>query len=1399
MIKEFHFKDVEKYLRKYADDNDKIIQVFSELTSAAVVFSSIALGPEYLPLLEILDVSDKLCGLGKTVINFISDKIEPDYLGRLEQLKVAYGLIYYTAYFDRLEYYLPKKVRKKIRSKYSREPGMLESGGNLGIESTIYSGKVYYVDHLTSIEHMKNLLLEEYKRITQNIIRVIDKAEVFDMGNQREKSEREVLIEDLRKLPEDAVIAYEAQYIALAAKFNDFALFAQLKSFEKIHEAFTRNETALSALMDTSIQIDIGLNNLKRVVSSIPTSHKAMQVQDIVDDLKLKYTNAINEPIIEGQEVGIKAEEGQLQFPKIVDAFIPQYYKCLQYQDIKTKLEDEANWHNLPVCSDLDKFFIQYLYSPDSIDYPLIILGQPGSGKSLLTKVLSAQLMSNAYTVVRIPLREVNAENGIDVLVEDQIRRTINRPLGDGGYGGFAKYFSDKPLIIILDGYDELLQAKGKVYSGYLEKIRRFQEDQKGLRRPVRVIVTSRITLLDKARIPVNSTILRLMEFDAQQREAWIKVWNTTNAEYFASAKVRPFTLPSESKKRNSILELAEQPLLLMMLALYDSEANELVNTSRMRRTELYDNLSRRFIRRERSRYVPYFSDKTELDQERIIDREMERYGVIAIGMYNRKDVVIRTKQLEEDLQLFQVGRGVGNYAENTLNEADSVVGSFFFIHKSTAQEDDVQSERRENAYEFLHNTFGEFFAADFILRNMIREVRKRYVYAKYAQEPWEMRTSEPLQLANKWYYCLMLVPLFTRPVVVEMLREHTALALKRSENLDGNRVQFGVNEFIPMLDKLVKEQLRMILSSRKMPEVMCGSRIMEQDNPLLGLMATYSLNLIILAASLNKDGIIFKPNDYSSTGAYKAESGPWNALTSLWKAWFPTVELVALSGILTAKRDQTSSIVSIKQNKKGDTAHFEQPIEALLCVSHTLADPLLTGLSGLQSARFSNITSMNEEEICVLLKQVNINMYLTYLADTIRNALMCVSNGQTGQHDRYNKVKKINKLIDSLVINDVLFDAEDNVQYYILDIIERCLNCNALFLTTRKHLLYEMQNNISKLGSLSQSIFPNTKLTNYLRIVKLVIKDIVYWTKEPYYGIRGRNMWLLDNVGIPYPERIDILLRHAHDVIPDAYETRAYGYVEFSRESVLDNLLLLDTRRMSETALHVGKNLTNGGMEFFMQLSPEWCSALLLRIVMSSANDLSQCQRLVEIFFEKLAYIVSETGFPFIDFSVFVNALKIAKLTQNARFTEDLTTILHNYSRDNPGKYWFAHAQTYPRYYAELLEELPNLMGDLRTEGIQFLPDECVRYCSSPDQLLSYLRVFRLLDNRYPELRIKKKYQKMWRDIARRPSENVNLRSINLENLSLRQLKDLIWHAKIVNDKEFLADISLISGTICE
>ena len=229
---------------------------------------------------------------------------------------------------------------------------------------------------------------------------------------------------------------------------------------------------------------------------------------------------------------------------------------------------------------------------PYGAQAPLLILGHPGSGKSLLTKVYAARLEYPRYTVVRVELRDADPTVSIQKQVEDQIRKDTGY---DVNWADLADNLPFSPPVVILDGYDELLQATGKLFTDYLDQVQRFQRDALIQNRPVRVIVTSRITLIDKAIIPPGTTVMRLEPFDEPRRAEWITRWNAYNAGYFQQSGVKPFTLPDNE----GLAELAEQPLLLLMLAIFDSAGNALSERPDLDQTLLYDELLRRFIERE--------------------------------------------------------------------------------------------------------------------------------------------------------------------------------------------------------------------------------------------------------------------------------------------------------------------------------------------------------------------------------------------------------------------------------------------------------------------------------------------------------------------------------------------------------------------------------------------------------------------------------------------------------------------------------------------------------------------------------------------------------------------------------------------------------------------------------
>ena len=1393
MIKDYRFKDIEIYLKKDTEVGKEILDAFESLSDAAIIFSPIIFGPQFLPMLELLDVKDRLFSLGHKVYDFIAQKVELDYLDRTEQIRAAYALICYTAYFDVLQDALPNTVRRKLKLKFEKKKELLEESiettETMQLSPTVpdIHCKVFYADHVTAFSEIKEQLTEIYKRVCNNLIKMIREASIFDEEKKKDNQEFEKLKETLGELPQKAIEVYEAQYIHLADQFNDFALFAQLQNFEGIHHAIKNNKTALELVIGTTKRIDVGLSNLSNIVNSIETNYNAIQAQDIVDDLRKKYIALIQEPIIDDREIKSDTEMMSLKFPKIVDAFIPQSYKCLAYQRKDTKLEDGSVWKQIPAQHDLDKFFIKYLYSPDSIDYPLVILGQPGSGKSLLTKVLSAQLMSKSYTVIRIPLREVNAEDGIDVLVEDQIKKVTNRSLSTQGYGGFATQFKEKPLIIILDGYDELLQAKGDVFSGYLEKVRRFQQDQKEMERSVRIIITSRITLIDKARIPLNSTILRLLEFDSNHRQKWIDIWNSINADYFASEKINPFSLPLKEKgKKNSIIELAEQPLLLLMLALYDSEANELAKTSNIKRTELYDNLLRRFVRRERRRYVAGFEDKTPEEQEVIIDKEMNRLGVVAIGMYNRQEVVIRSRQLEEDLDTFKARREDGSPKAHTLKESESVLGGFFFIHKSTAQDVDAHSDKSESAYEFLHNTFGEFLAADFILKNTINEVKDILVDRKFKSSGLENKLSNPDSLNSGWFYCLMFVPLYSRPVVIEMLREHITKALKRTLEIYSFPFVITKDDFIDNLQYLVKNQLKMILNTRNSPSVMRGGMLLDRDIPLLGYLSTYSLNLIILACTLSSGGFEFNEEDYTQAKVSALDSRPWDKLTSLWKAWFSPADLMGLSVILRAKRIN-NTVILVECNEKFEATRYEQPIDILLCVSFTLGDNLLAGLSGLQTQRFCEITRMSNKKVCEMLRNESPDMYFSYLINLLRKEINGFTEKKESREFAIN-YREINKIIETIIHDEQIRSVNNDTLLNLFEILEYCLMRKLVFISIRKQLMKIVPRLLDESKYISKKVHRSLEMVSGVRLIQLLARN----TGLLFLG-RHEDPYLIhkywdDEWSESINQFIRYSLRYMRD---DIYILQDYEENNIYELSLLRAINRLPNMRKDDQERILIQFFELDSMEILAETNPELLSRAVLALLNNGEFNSKDIERIGEIFLRSCLNQLENVEISFLGFDTIINAISIARRIHESWFLSEISSILrYQLFGRRPGFFWNI-IYLYPKFVADLIDILPELFRNAPLEIFESPFFEKEFQYERYGKAIDYIRVFRclyqLLDERDNSKEMMSRGLHM---LERTISEFSRFREIDFSQLTIEQIDALLWYVGIVGDKRISKEI---------
>ncbi|WP_190113284.1 NACHT domain-containing protein [Streptomyces cinnamoneus] len=363
----------------------------------------------------------------------------------------------------------------------------------------------------------------------------------------------------------------------------------------------------------------------------------------------------------------------------------------------------EEWWAGAPVRRDLTEYLAGAFTSPGTTAAPLVVLGQPGAGKSVLTKVLAARLPAAGFLPVRVALREVPAEADIQDQIECAVRAATGEPVS---WPDLVRSAGGAMPVVLLDGFDELLQATGVSQSDYLVKVARFQQREADQGRPVIALVTSRTAVADRARYPHGAVALRLEPFRSEQIDSWLDGWNRSNASYFAAQGLAP--LPPAVVARHHAL--ASQPLLLLMLALYDAADNALQQGddagAPLGEAELYEALLTAFAGREVAKTGAGLPDRELAAQ---VERELQRLSLIAFGMLNRRRQWITSAELEEDLAAL-LGRSTvrADGFRAPLGQAEIALGRFFFVQRAQA----VQDSRRLSTYEFLHATFGEYLAA---------------------------------------------------------------------------------------------------------------------------------------------------------------------------------------------------------------------------------------------------------------------------------------------------------------------------------------------------------------------------------------------------------------------------------------------------------------------------------------------------------------------------------------------------------------------------------------------------------------------------------------------------------------------------------------------------------------
>ena len=260
----------------------------------------------------------------------------------------------------------------------------------------------------------------------------------------------------------------------------------------------------------------------------------------------------------------------------------------------------------------------------------------------MLTRVIAGRLPARDYMAVRVELRDVPADTDLQSQIEYAIRDATGESLG---WPGLARSAGGALPVVLLDGFDELLQATGIGQTDYLEQIVRFQEREADQGRPVAVIITSRTAVADRARLPACGAVaVRLEPFSEEQVRRWLAIWNASNAAYLATRGLQPLSADAVLRQP----ALASQPLLLLMLALYDADDNALQrHAAGLGEADVYERILTRFAERELRKTQPGIEAEP---LRAAVEAELLRLSVAAFAMFNRGRQWVTHEELSADL-----------------------------------------------------------------------------------------------------------------------------------------------------------------------------------------------------------------------------------------------------------------------------------------------------------------------------------------------------------------------------------------------------------------------------------------------------------------------------------------------------------------------------------------------------------------------------------------------------------------------------------------------------------------------------------------------------------------------------------------------------------------------------
>ena len=366
----------------------------------------------------------------------------------------------------------------------------------------------------------------------------------------------------------------------------------------------------------------------------------------------------------------------------------------------------------------------------------IVIMGDPGSGKSSLLRYLALQWAEIAEATERLAAP-------LPILIE--LREYEHWGCEDDNKS-FLRYLNDSRTwhrlnqfnlherlsgtgnaILMLDGLDEIFDPVRRELA--INDIQRFADEY----RNVRIILTSRIYGYEKSQermTDLGFTHMMLQELEEEQIEDFLDRWHRLTFDDPADREAKQARLRRAVAESRAIRELAGNPLLLTMMAILNRH-QDLPRD----RAQLYGQSSRLLL----------YDWKTDLLNEKFpqlkehgigYQEKTEMLRAVAEFMQSAADEkrgnIISREDLVRILREYlttQLSLPNGNGLAQAL--VDQLRGQNFIL-----------SDLGNDHYAFVHRTFLEFFTASALARRSVREENSLDFLKKKVFEPhWRDET----------------------------------------------------------------------------------------------------------------------------------------------------------------------------------------------------------------------------------------------------------------------------------------------------------------------------------------------------------------------------------------------------------------------------------------------------------------------------------------------------------------------------------------------------------------------------------------------------------------------------------------------------------------------------------